>query len=258
MNEPTLILSPRFHADSQDLWRAAVARGWNVHRAIRYQPPDGTSRCCVYGEILVCDIMADRCDLGLLDPPDGWLAALSQHWTKRDVIACKAAELRAFKQKMFFKPANDKVFQYGVYETGADVPLRYVDPECPCLVSEVVEFNAEVRIYVLDGEPVTWEYYRLFAEFTEDEAREQAAVFAREVLADQADNLPSAVVLDIGHIQGRGWAVVEANQAYASGIYGQSDTQKILDVVMRSAGPMASVSERDRRFLRQMTGDSNG
>lgn len=251
MTIPTLLLSPRHHSDSNDLWRAAVKRNWNIHRCINYAPPEDSSDCFVYGEILVCDIMAERCGLGLLDPPDGWLAALPQHLVKRDVIACKASELRSFQRKMFIKPANDKVFQYGVYQTGGDVPLRYVDPECPCLVSEVVAFDIEVRLWVLDGVPRTWDYYRLYGDdLTEEQARDEAFSFANWVLATEAANLPSAVVLDVGRIEGRGWAVVEANQAYASGIYGQSDTDKILDVVRRASGKLGQVSEADRRFLR--------
>jgi hypothetical protein len=62
------------------------------------------------------------------------------------------------------------------------------------------------------------------------------------------------VVLDVGHIEERGWAVVEANQAYASGIYGEADVNAVLDVCRRSAGPMSNMLERDRRFLRPRIG----
>ncbi len=62
---------------------------------------------------------------------------------------------------------------------------------------------------------------------------------------------PSAVVLDVGRIEGRGWAVVEANQAHASGIYGDADVAPVLDCALRSAGPLSAVSDRDRPFLRK-------
>ncbi len=249
----TLVLSPRFHGDSQDLWRAAIARGWNTHRAIRYQGPEVAGDCCVYGEIMFCDMMASRLDLGLLDPPDDWLATLPMLAVMRNIKACTAETLPAFNVRTFVKPANDKVFQYGVFERSSDVPLRYVDPRCPVLVSEVVEFDLEVRLYCLDGKILTAEFYRLVGEKPEEEVRGEAREFGDVILKAYGHELPSAVVLDVGHIEGRGWAVVEANQAYASGIYGQADTQAILDVVMRSAGPMGKVSERDRRFLRPRT-----
>lgn len=250
----TLILSPRFHGDSQDLWRAAVARGWNTHRAIRYRPPEVADECCVYGEIMFADMMASRCDLGLLDPPDDWLATLPREWTGRGVYFTFASEVHTITERRFIKPANDKVFQYGVYERGTDAPLRYVDPRCPVLVSEVVSFDLEVRLHVLDGEIRTLEYYRLVGEKPEEEVRAEAREFGATVMERFGDQLPSAVVLDVGHIEEQGWAVVEANQAYASGIYGEADTQAVLDVVRRSAGPMSAVSERDRRFLRPRIG----
>lgn len=250
----TIILSPRFHSDSQDLWRAAVARGWDVHRAIRYQAPEAVIDCCVYGEIMVCDIMADRCDLGLLDPPDDFLARLPRVWTGRTVEYCTAETLPGFDVRHFVKPANDKVFQYGIYECATDVPLRYVDPQTPILVSEVVAFDLEARLYVLDGRILTSEYYRLVGDHDEQTVRDQANEFGAAVLERFGDSLPSAVVLDVGHIEEQGWAVVEANQAYASGIYGQAETSAILDVVMRAAGPLSKVSERDRKFLRPRIG----
>jgi hypothetical protein len=251
---PTLVLSPRFHGDSQDMWRAAVARGWGVHRAIRFQPPADPGECFVYGEIMFADMMAARLELALLDPPDDFLTQLPKEWTGRGITFCTAATLPSFNARTFVKPANDKVFQYGVFERSADVPLRYVDLECPILVSEVVEFDQEVRLYVLDGEIRTLWFYRLVGEKTEEQVHAEAREFGQAVLERYAGLLPSAVVLDVGHIEEQGWAVVEANQAYASGIYGEADVNAVLDVCRRSAGPMSNMLERDRRFLRPRIG----
>jgi hypothetical protein len=44
---------------------------------------------------------------------------------------------------------------------------------------------------------------------------------------------PPGIVIDIGKIVGRGWAVVEANPAWGSGIYG-NDADKVLDVLSQS------------------------
>lgn len=251
MSEPTLVLSPRFHADSQDMWRAAVQRGWGVHRAIRYAGPEDATNCCVYGELMMCDIMADRLDLALLDPPNDWLAGLPQHYLKREVQFCIAADLFTHMTgKMFVKPANDKVFQYGIYERPEDVPLRFIDPTCPILLSEVVSWDLEVRLYVLDGKILTAEYYRLVGDHEEQAVRGSATQFGEQLLDEFGQQLPSGVVVDVGHIEGRGWAVVEANQAYASGIYGEADTNAVLDICYRSAGAAANVQDIDRRFIR--------
>lgn len=247
----TLILSPRFSSDSSDLWRAVNSRSdWDSYRAINHIAPENVDDCCVYGELLFCDIMADRCGLGLLDPADSWLSQLPQRLTKRKIEYWEAKHLFRIYEKKFIKPANDKVFQCAVYQKGTDVPLRHISDYCPCLVSEVVDFDIEVRFWILNGQPVTWDYYRLIGDISEESARADAHEFCLEVLKEEAHNLPSACTLDIGHISDRGWAVVEANQAYSSGIYNETDCSKVLDVLKVASGPMKNVSDRDKKFLR--------
>jgi hypothetical protein len=250
------MLSQRFSTDSQAVWNAARVAGWDVHRAIRYLPPDPLPELvCAFGEVSFCDIMANRAGLGLLDPPDYWLASLPEDLLKRDVAACEVSRLHLWSKRAFFKPSNDKVFSAGVYERGLDVPTRHVDPRCPCLVSEVVAFDVEFRCHVLDEKVVRMEYYRMVgADADEDEVRPEALRFAESVLSSHGHELPSSVVLDVGRIEGRGWAVVEANQTHASGIYGDGDVTPVLQAVLRSAGPLSAVSDRDRRFLRTTCG----
>jgi hypothetical protein len=48
-------------------------------------------------------------------------------------------------------------------------------------------------------------------------------------------------------------AVIEANAAWASGLY-TSDPQRALDVLLRAAAPVQSIAARDRRFLRSPRG----
>lgn len=254
MTNPTLVLSQRFHADSNDMMNVANRRGWNTHRAIGYVGPQDDSNCCAYGELLFAEIMANRLKLGLLDPPDFWLTKLPADLLKRKVLGARPRSLKyvfpKIGPKAFVKPANDKMFQCLVYNAAHDVPLRYIDDSCPILVSEPVDFDIEVRCYCLDNCVVTCEYYRLYGEHDEGEVRYNATRFAEDVLARHGHELPSAVVLDVGHIEGRGWAVVEANQAYSSGIYGEANKDAILDVIYRASGPIQNVSERDLPFVR--------
>lgn len=254
MTSPTVILSQRFSTDSQAVWSAASRAGWNVHRAIRYLPPDPLPELvCAYGEVSFCDMMAERAGLGLLDPPDDWLSGLPESFLQRKVEFCRAKDLAKFGSRAFFKPSNDKVFSAGVYERGSDVPTRHVDPGCPCLVSEVVSFDVEYRCLVLDGVITRMEYYRMVgvADTTEEAVvLAEARSFAEAVVAGHAHELPSSVVVDVGRIEGRGWATVEAGQVHACGIYGEGDVAPVLDATLRSAGPMCAVSERDRPFLR--------
>lgn len=221
-----------------------------MHRGIRCAPPEDRN-CFVYGEMWFCDVMAERCGLALLEPPEDFLDRLPLRFLGRDVEFMHAKDVRnAVTERSFVKPANDKVFQYGVYERGSDVPLRYVDPEAPVYVQEPVSWETEVRCYVVDGAIATAAFYRLLGE-DEDGMMKQALAFANEALNRHHQDLPTTVVLDVGKIEGRGWAVVEANQLYASGIYDGADIDQVLAGVRLAAGPAASVMERDRQFIRR-------
>jgi hypothetical protein len=56
---------------------------------------------------------------------------------------------------------------------------------------------------------------------------DEAKAFCECVLADSAVSIPGAIVIDVGIIRGRGWAVIESNAAFSSGIYG-CDPEKVL------------------------------
>lgn len=53
---------------------------------------------------------------------------------------------------------------------------------------------------------------------TESDYR-QAKEFCTEVISNSQIKLPDAVVVDVGKITGKGWAVIEANSVYSSGLY---------------------------------------
>ncbi len=48
-----------------------------------------------------------------------------------------------------------------------------------------------------------------------------------------ASTLPPAIVLDFGIIKEKGWALIEANPAWCSGLYA-CDAEKALEVIVES------------------------
>jgi hypothetical protein len=70
------------------------------------------------------------------------------------------------------------------------------------------------------------------------------------VLADADVELPPAVVVDVGRMEGHGWGVVEANPAWASGLCG-CDPAGVLPVLRRAAVSRGAVAEADRRWVRR-------
>lgn len=255
-NTPTLILADRYGADCQVLWRAAVKLNWNVERPIRYslqQAPLGPVG--IFGPLTFCDIMAQRLMLGLLDPPDFWLAQLDPKYLKRKVEATTLGELASLNERTFIKPANDKVFQCGIYQRGRDVATRYIEKTSPVLVSEVVDFVFEIRFYVMDRQILTSSSYKeldLPEGLTRIELLDQAATWVTELLQEPNLDLPSAVVIDVGYISEKGWAVVEANQIYASGVYEDAIAENLLPALVRAGGGAESVSPADLKYLRSL------
>jgi ATP-grasp domain, R2K clade family 2 len=130
--------------------------------------------------------------------------------------------------------------------TGAELPHEYVE-DTPVLLAEVVIWEKEFRCFVLDRQIRTISIYlrngelQRDREFAADEA-ELVAVesFVQKLLADVHIDLARTAVLDIGVIADRGWAVVEQNAAWGSGIYG-CDPLQVLEVLRYAAVPGESI-----------------
>jgi hypothetical protein len=199
--------------------------------------------------------------LALLEPPEDWLTRLPAEIVRREIRILTMAEAWELRAPLFLKPPNDKSFPARVYRQGTQLPgPDAVDPDTPVLASDPVRFTDEFRLYVLDGEVVAGAQYAVEGDLDIEplaghEWEHRVLGFAREVLRETADMLPSAVVVDVGLIadaDGPGMsapAVIEANAAWASGHYA-ADPERVLDVVLRAAGPTAEAGARDRKFLR--------
>lgn len=105
------------------------------------------------------------------------------------------------------------------------------------LVSEPVSWVVDFRCFCLDGRIKALSPYlrdgALASEenfAAEDHELSEAADFAEKVLMATADFTSRAVVIDVGLVDGFGWAVVEVNAAWGSGVYG-CDPEIVSDVV---------------------------
>ena len=148
---PTLILTPRFTDDSQALWRAAIAKGWNVERLSSWRiPAELRSRPdpVLYLEGLFGPTLADQLGLQLVKPPQDWLPSLPESWRKRSVHLSTLGEARSMGKRAFVKPPNDISFAARIYEP-AELPPDY-DDNMPVLVSEIVRWQLEFRCFILD------------------------------------------------------------------------------------------------------------
>ena len=242
---PTLILTPRFTEDAQALWRAAGRLGWGVERLATWRvPPELRSvvEPVLYVEALFGPTLAAEFRLQLLESPVDWLPRLPREYRLRDVSLSTLGEARCLAEPMFVKPPNDKSFPARVYG-GFELPEGY-DESSPVLVAEVVVWEKEFRCFVLDRTPRAISVYLRDGELqrvtdfrASDAELADAEGFVRRVLADPRVDFPRAAVLDVGVIAGRGWAVVEQNAAWGSGIYG-CDPAEVLEVLRHAAVPL--------------------
>ncbi|MEU9130995.1 ATP-grasp domain-containing protein [Kitasatospora sp. NPDC048540] len=258
MTDRLLLLAPRVNETGLQLLTAARRRGLRAHTATRWAVPEelrGLRPAHLYGGPLFADAVGAELGIGALEDPAGWLPSLPYGLTGRRVTLGTLAGARRSAGPAFVKPPGDKLFAARVYEGGAGLPAPGTLPEdLPVLVSEVVSFEREYRLFVLDGEVRTGSRYQSggrldVVPLEDDPDRAEVLAFTAEVLA--CGGLPSAVAVDVGRLDSGRWAVVEANSAWASGGYG-CDPDAVLDVVLRAAGPATDVPPADRPHLRPL------
>ncbi|HTE52146.1 MAG TPA: ATP-grasp domain-containing protein [Kofleriaceae bacterium] len=255
---PTLLLAPRYTEDSNALWRAAIADGWDVRRPAGWRAPAGiTGEIAIYGEPLFAAAMADQLGLCLLEPTFDWLTCLPREHVGRRVELTTLAAARAIEREAFVKPADDKSFRAAVYPSGAAVAAHEsIAPATPVLVSEPVVWIAEHRCFVVEQALVATSPYARRGELARrgddwpHEEGEEAAVrgFVADLLGDERVALPAAVVIDVGLIEGRGWAVVEANPCFGSGLYGCEPAAALMAARRACRGP-ADLAPGDERWV---------
>ena len=188
-------------------------------------------------------------------------------WCGRQRSSGRRIELTAFskawamRHPVFVKPPSEESFPAAVYADESRLPRtgEGVGPGIPVLVSDVVTFAVEYRMFVLDRRIAAGSrcavYGRLDVAPLDGDPREpEVRRFTQGLLATVGESLPSAVTVDVGLIQDpdpghERWAVVEANMPWFSHSYAaRADT--VLDVVLRTAGPRGQVSPCDASFLR--------
>lgn len=248
MAVPVLVLPPRYTNDSNDLWRAAVAADWDIVRLPNWRVPGELKEelrgreVALYGEPLFVAVVAEALGREPVEPPLDFLATVPFELRERGVGFGTLAEARELAGPVFIKPASEKTFEAKVYSSGAALPpLDTLEPETAVLWSEPVLWTAEFRCFICEGAVLTISpYWRgsITAQSADGswpatvEELESARDFAGRVIA--VATLPPAVVLDVGVIAGRGWAVIEANPAFGCGLYG-CDATEVLKVLQRAS-----------------------
>jgi hypothetical protein len=260
---PTLVLSHRYSPDSNALFGAALAAGWDVERLHSFRCPEGLAARdpVFYGETLLADAIMEDLEIVLLEPTADWLPRLPHHHRLRDVRLTTLEEALTIRERVFIKPTDEKCFPAKVYADGAALKADPVLPlDLPVLVSEPVVFEVEFRFFILERHVAALSPYIRGGDIARSAAGdweaspeeiEGASTAICALLEDPEVELPPAVVVDMGRMKGRGWGVVEANAAWASGLCG-CDPASVLAVLQRAAVPRGLLSAADQRWMRQV------
>ena len=199
-----------------------------------------------YGSQLFCEVIAQQMGWKLNQLPFDWLSKIPpKEFTKRQVDFMTLGEAKKITERKFIKPADDKCFDAKVYEPGNFKPNELIEDNYPTLVSDVVKWDMEYRFFVgkiKSGHYVfTWSNYLFHGEINNYHLHKMVPSellpidqFMDGVLSYcDSNNLIGPCVVDVGVIPGKGWAVVETNPAWASGLYG-CDPLEALNVMEQS------------------------
>jgi hypothetical protein len=242
---PTLLLTPRSTDDAQELWRGCAQLKWNVHRVHGWKVPAvDPADVAVYAESLLATHITQRLKLELLEPEVDWLPSLPERWRNRTVLLTTMKEARGVLEPRFIKSAAGKEFDARIYASGKDLPHgEMIGNSLSVLVQGIVPFDVEYRCFVSGRVVRTASSYWRHGKDPRDEKGlwsvaelSKAIQFCGAFLADPAVRVPDACVIDVGLIQEKGWAVIECNAAWSSGVYG-CDGAEVLPVLRRACRP---------------------
>lgn len=192
----------------------------------------------IYGEPLFVAAVSEQLRIIPLEPDFAWLSGLPRQFLHRNVDYIPADRARQLEGPMFIKPANDKCFPAQIYEDPTNIPSA-IAPSTPCLASNPVAWRREFRAFVINRRVATISPYATDGELAQERdgswpfygsERRAALRFLRRLLTTSRILLPPGLVIDVGKLANGCWAVVEANPAWGSGIYG-CDPSKILSVL---------------------------
>jgi hypothetical protein len=223
-------------SDKPDVERDAVAgafeaSGGVVHRIARFWDPPRfePSTVRVYGADSFCLVLQQKLGFALCSPADELILSVPSQFWNRHTEHCTLAEVPSLTFPMFVKPFTPKQFRGAVYEASEAVAkeCRGLPAETRVFVSEPVTFTAEVRTFVLDGIVLDAGVYE--GTFEVNGAVEFVAALT------QSMPLPRTVVVDVGFIDKRGWAVIEFNAAWGAGLNG-CDAEKVLPAIISATG----------------------
>lgn len=191
--------------------------GWRLDSELIASKPQGIP----YGSQIFCEVIAQQLNWRLLLNSFDWLANLPGKFLLRQVDFMTLEQAKCLSERKFIKPADDKCFDAKVYNPGEFQPNEVLSRDTPVLVSDEVDFTLEYRCFVKNQEVKSISIYLNNGQMVGDNPSAQVDLATAKNFCQEVLNEVKSVdaVIDVGLIKDRGWAVIETNPVWASGLY---------------------------------------
>jgi hypothetical protein len=239
----TLVLPFKKTTTEQGIWSEAVRRKWHIVRTNELEGSENPfgkgDTVRYYGNVMDAEIVANKLPIKFSSIPVSFLSNVPTALTGRSIKLLQYKDLvQPLERDMFVKCVGNKWFPAQVYRKGESIVSSSL-PDDHIYVQDLVDFINEIRCFVLNGKIMTASWYRIEKEFnpTNVTSTQLLTRLGREIENLQrwyADSgLPSGVVLDYGLAGDGNWYLIEANEAWASGLY-DCDPSLAFDVIVAS------------------------
>lgn len=238
MKTKYIALSPIYSTDSNLINQATYNSDYQSLRCLKWDVPknERSNIVAVYGEDFFTTHVANQCHLKLLNVESDWLATIPEYYLKRHINYLKLKDVSI--NNGFIKPVDAKYFKAGIYKERQTINnYDSLDKNQFVYTSSIVEWEFEIRTFVLNNSIETYSTYlkngQYFIDTTIPKDEKGFIDFTNSFLNDSRIHIPKAIVVDFGYIKGLGWAVIEANPVYSSGIYA-CNPEIVLEVIVKS------------------------
>jgi hypothetical protein len=219
LHKPVLLVPERRHIERELVVEAWWSTGGEVSRVHNYWDLDNRlslGRISCYGSVFFCETISTSQDMQLVSPNDDVLCEIPHRWLHRWIKTSQISRLDPLEFPTFAKPAKQHLFRAGVFYSKSELEVECcgLQTSIDLLISEPVIFEVEARAWILHEDICDISFY------CSHHNMRACSSFVRSFIKEV--HLADAYVLDVGYIRGRGWAVIEANPAWASALRGCS------------------------------------
>jgi hypothetical protein len=243
-----LITTPNVKSETRKIINAAQGLGWAVYND-SWRIPDRlktNTDIAIYGEWLFCETVAEQTGYKLQRNPLNWLAKLPEEYVNRKVVFTNLGEARRLTERKFIKPADNKLFQAKIYNSGSEL-TNSLEDNIPVLISDVMSFTSEYRCIVKNRQVISsccyWLHTKQMQNLNQaaelnlsknyDNKFHDVVNFVNKMLKDDRVECVNSCTIDVGRFDKDRYTIIEENPIYASGIYG-CDPVAMLDAIKSS------------------------